>query len=98
MVAEGTHGYKIYWVTWFWLLVLTVLEVSLVLVRPPKILLIVGLVTMALMKATLIVAYFMHLRWERLSLVYVVVTPMFLLAIVMLALMGPDALHVLYSR
>lgn len=99
-MTETKHagGYKIYAVTWFWLLVITMLEVGVVLVHVPKTVLIVSLLVMALMKAALIVAYFMHLRWERLSLVYVVITPMFFLALVLFAFLGPDAVHVLRSR
>lgn len=99
-MAEKGHGggYKIYAVTWFWLLIITMLEVGIVIAHVPKIFLIISLLILALMKAALIVAYFMHLRWERLSLIYTVITPMFFLAIVIFAFMGPDALHVLHSR
>jgi len=69
-----------------------------VLVHLPRGLLVFLLLTMALMKAALITAYFMHLRYERLSLVYAVVTPMFFLAIVIFAFMGPDALSVMHLR
>lgn len=99
-MSEGAHpsGYRIYGVVWFWLLVITLLELGAVLVHLPRGLLIGLLVTMALMKAALIIAYFMHLRYEKLSLVYAVVTPMFFLAIVIFAFMGPDALSVLHHR
>lgn len=99
-MAEGTHGggYKIYFTVWFWLLVITLLEIGLVLVHVPKALLVFSLITLALMKAALIMAYFMHLRYERLNLIYAVVTPMFFLAIVLFAFVGPDALHVFRSR
>ncbi len=91
-------GYRIYGVVWFWLLVLTLLELGAVLVHVPRGALVSLLLIMALMKAALIIAYFMHLRYERLSLVYTVVTPMFFLAIVIFAFMGPDALSVLHRR
>jgi cytochrome c oxidase subunit 4 len=98
-VAEGQHegGYRSYIVTWAWLLVLTVLEVGIVLVRVPKVLLVLSLVTLALMKAALIMAYFMHLRYERLSLVYVVVTPLFLGVILFFGL-APDAINTFLLR
>lgn len=99
-MTEGTHsgGYKIYFTVWFWLLVITLLEIGIVLVHVPKALLVFSLITLALMKAALIMAYFMHLRYERLNLIYAVVTPMFFLAIVLFAFVGPDALHVFRSR
>lgn len=96
--AHVATDYRVYGVVWFWLLALTLLELGAVLVHLPRTLLIVLLLIMALMKAALIIAYFMHLRYERLSLVYAVVTPMFFLAIVIFAFMGPDALSVLHRR
>ncbi|MER3455529.1 MAG: cytochrome C oxidase subunit IV [candidate division GAL15 bacterium] len=62
---HAQHGYGIYGVTWFWLLVITVVEVGITLLHLPRGLLIFGLVILALGKAALIMAYFMHLRWER---------------------------------
>lgn len=90
-------GYRSYLVTWFWLLVITVLEVGIVLVHVPKAVLAISLVTLALMKAALIMGYFMHLRYERLSLIYAVVAPLFLAVILFFAL-APDAVNVLRSR
>lgn len=90
-------GYRSYLVTWFWLLVITVLEVAIVLVRVPKVLLAISLMTLALMKAALIMGYFMHLRYERLSLVYAVVLPLFL-AVVLFFGLAPDAVNVFRLR
>jgi cytochrome c oxidase subunit 4 len=97
---EAVHpaDYRIYGVVWFWLLVLTLLELGIVLVHVPRVLLVGSLLILALMKAALIIAYFMHLRYEKLSLVYAVITPMFFLAIVLFAFIGPDALSVFSRR
>ena len=99
-MADTGHegGYRIYAVTWFWLLAITILELAVVLLGVPKILLATTLVVMALLKAALIVAYFMHLRYEKLSLVYAVVVPMFFLAIILFSGVGPDALSVFNLR
>ncbi len=94
---EHEGGYRTYLVTWFWLLVITVLEVAIVLVRVPKALLAISLVTLSLMKAALIMGYFMHLRYERLSLVYAVVLPLFL-AVVLFFGLAPDAVNVFRLR
>jgi len=94
---QHESGYKTYAVTWFWLLVLTLLELGIVLAHVPKTLLIISLIVLALMKATLIVAYFMHLRYERLSFVYAVVIPLFLGVILFFGL-APDAINVLHLR
>jgi len=99
-VAEPRHegGYKGYVITWLWLLVITVLEISVVLVGLPKPLLATLLVMMSLMKAALIVAYFMHLRYERVAFIYTVIAPMIVLIVVLVAFVAPDAVHVLTSR
>ena len=95
--TEHVGGYRIYVVTWFWLLIITMLEIGIVLVHVPKVLLALSLVTLALMKAALIVAYFMHLKYERLNFIYAVVAPLFLGVILFFALV-PDALNVLHLR
>jgi cytochrome c oxidase subunit 4 len=99
-VAEGEHGgdYRSYWVTWFWLLVITILEVAIVLLRVPRAVLATTLMILALMKAALIMAYFMHLKYERLSLIYTVVVPMVVLAVILFSFVGPDALSVQHLR
>lgn len=95
--AHQTGGYRIYVVVWFWLLVFTLIEVGVVLLGVAQWILVTSLLVLALMKAALIIAYFMHLRYERLSLIYTVVTPL-LLGFVLFAALGPDALHVFFSR
>jgi cytochrome c oxidase subunit 4 len=99
-ITEPGHegGYRIYAVTWFWLLAITVLELGVVILGVPKILLATTLIAMAILKAGLIMAYFMHLRYEKLSLIYAIVVPMFFLAIVLFSGVGPDALSVLGLR
>ncbi|OFX13263.1 MAG: hypothetical protein A2V59_09485, partial [Armatimonadetes bacterium RBG_19FT_COMBO_69_19] len=91
-------GYRIYAVTWFWLLAITVVELAIVLMHVPKLVLATALIIMALLKAWLIVAYFMHLRYERLSLVYAVMVPMVFLAVILWTGTFPDALNVFNLR
>ncbi|HXF81186.1 MAG TPA: cytochrome C oxidase subunit IV family protein [bacterium] len=95
---EHSGGYRIYAVTWFWLLVITLVELAIVLLHVPKLVLATALIVMALLKAGLIVAYFMHLRYERLSFVYAVLVPMVFLAVVLWTGVFPDALNVLRLR
>ena len=100
-MAETEHGgggYRVYAVTWFWLLVITVLELAIVLLHVPKIILAAALVIMAFLKAGLIVAYFMHLKYEKLSLVYTAVVPMVFLAVILFSFVAPDAIHVFRLR
>lgn len=95
--TEHRGGDRIYLVTWGWLLIITVLEVGIVVAHVPRVILAVSLIIMSLMKAILIVAYFMHLKYERLNFVYTVVTPLFLGVILFFALV-PDALNTLRLR
>ena len=98
MAETEAGGYRIYVVTWLWLLAITVVELAIVLMHVPKLILATALVIMALLKAGLIVAYFMHLRYERLSFIYAVAVPMVLLAVVLWTGTFPDALHVFNLR
>lgn len=67
--APTTHKQPRYMVIFWWLLALTVLEVLASMELPigegPKIVL---LVSMAIVKALLVALYFMHLKFERVSL------------------------------
>lgn len=73
--AHEHGGNRLYLITWVWLLVITVLEVGVVLLHVPRALLVAILLLLTLMKAFLIVANYMHLRFERFVLVYVILVP-----------------------
>jgi len=72
---EHDHGNRLYFTTWLWLLVITVLEVGVVLFHLPRALLVGILLLMTVLKSVLIVANFMHLRFEKLNMIYVIITP-----------------------
>jgi len=54
-------------------------------------------VTFMLLKAGLIVAIFMHMRWERLALIYTILIPPLCL-LVLIGLMSIEASHTLSAR
>jgi cytochrome c oxidase subunit 4 len=91
--GAGDHapaGLKVmYWV-WTWLLVITLVEVFLAYLQVPPTMMLVALIGMSLVKAALIVSYFMHLKFERLSLVYTIVPAMICTMLLMNAIF-PDA-------
>ena len=95
--AQGGVWYRTYVVTWFWLLVITGLELGVVFAGLPKTLVVTLLVILALMKATLIAAYFMHLRNERLNLIFAIVAPLVLIVMLVLGV-ARDALNVFFLR
>src|SRR5271170_337078 len=59
---------KLFATVWFWLLLTTGVEVFLAYLRLAPVLMLTILVGLSLIKAALIVSYFMHLRFERLGL------------------------------
>ena len=75
---------------WFWLLGLTGLEVLLGYIQLPVIYMLVILMGVSIIKAALIVAYFMHLRFERVNLILTIV-PAVVIAICLLLVFFPDS-------
>src|SRR2546430_13525521 len=76
---------------WVWLLALTGFEVFLGYKHLPVIYMLVILMGASIVKAALIVAYFMHLRFERLNLILTIV-PALVIAICLLLVFFPDSL------
>ena len=75
---------------WFWLLLLTGFEVFLGYIQLPVIYMLVILMGASIIKAALIVAYFMHLRFERLNLILTIV-PALVICICLLLVFFPDS-------
>lgn len=72
------------------LLILTLVEVYLAYIKVSLVLMLVILLGLSIIKAALIVAYFMHLRFERLSLVLTLV-PALVVCICLLFVFFPDS-------
>ena len=81
---------KLFISIWVWLLLLTGFEVFLGYVRLPVIYMLVILMGASIIKAALIVAYFMHLRFERLNLILTIV-PALVICICLLMVFFPDS-------
>ena len=81
---------KLFISIWTWLLLLTGLEVFLGYVQLPLVYMLVILMGASIIKAALIVAYFMHLRFERLNLVLTIV-PAVVICICLLLVFFPDS-------
>ncbi len=90
-MTEGTHpaGYRIYYITWGWLLVLTLLALGIGYVDMPGGIKAVLLVGTTLAKVVVIAAIFMHLRFEKLNLVLITFTPL-ILALILFFFIVPD--------
>jgi cytochrome c oxidase subunit IV len=96
-----SSGYKTYVITWGWLLVLTALALGVGYTHTPEGLKAFLLVCATLAKVLVIVAMFMHLRYERLNLILITFVPL-VLAIVLFSFTFPDAMgnanHVIRVR
>ena len=75
---------------YLWLLLLTGFEVFLGYIQLPVTYMLVILMGASIVKAALIVAYFMHLRFERLPLVLTIV-PALVVCICLLMVFFPDS-------
>jgi len=86
--------YRTYWTTWGVLLVLTMVMIVLDQAGLPRSTFLVLVLLAMGMKACLIAAYFMHLRFERPFLVLAVVIGLPLNAAILFTLIAPDALRI----
>ena len=74
------HPIKIYLWIWFLLFVLSAFSYAVDYIGFQGMLRWTLIITFMLMKAGLIVAVFMHMMWERLALIYAILTPPIALA------------------
>jgi len=81
---------KLFISIWVWLVALTLVEIFLAYKPMPIHLMLMVLLGLSIIKAALIVAYFMHLKFERLSLILTLV-PMLLVCIMLLFVFFPDS-------
>jgi cytochrome c oxidase subunit 4 len=88
---------KLFSIVWGWLLFLTAVEVFLAYKQVPLHIMLTILLGLSVIKAALIVAYFMHLRFERLSLVLTLV-PMLVICICLFMVFFPDSFRALALR
>ena len=90
--AHGEHGgsNRENIVIWGALLALTALEVFLAYIQINVTLMLIILMGASIIKAALIVAYFMHLKFERLSLILTIV-PTIVVLLCLFAILFPDS-------
>ena len=87
-MAQG--GMRVMYIVWVWLLVLTLLEVALAYFKVPTHIMLVALLGMSVGKAALIVAWFMHMKYERYSLVMTLI-PATIACILLFNIVWPDS-------
>lgn len=82
---------RLFFSVWGWLLLLTAFEVFLGYIQLSLIYMLVILMGASIIKAALIVAYFMHLRFERLNLILTIVPALVICICLMLLVFFPDS-------
>ncbi len=95
MGHHAAAGYKLYWITWSILLVLTLIMLALDQSPLPRLAFVLVMVTAMLAKAVLIAGNFMHLRFERVALPLMVIVGLLINATILFGLIVPDAMRIL---
>ena len=88
--AVGIPAFTRVWIT---LLVLTGIEVFLAYEQVPTMIMLTALLGLSIIKGALIIAYFMHLKFERLSL-FLTLFPMLILCILLMLMFLGDATRI----
>ena len=94
--AEESHvsvGIPTFVKVWVALLVITGAEVLLAYEQVPTLIMLTVLVGLSVIKAALIIAYFMHLKFERFSL-FLTLFPMLIFCILLMLILLGDATHI----
>ena len=97
-IDEVEHGtIKSFTVVWIILLILTGIEVLLAYEQVNPVIMLTILVGLSVIKAALIIAYFMHLKFERFSL-FLTLFPMLIFCILMMMVFIPDSMRLVLMR
>jgi cytochrome c oxidase subunit 4 len=97
-VEEAEHGTtKSFAVIWIILLVFTGIEVFLAYEQITPVIMLTALIGLSVVKAALIIAYFMHLKFERFSL-FLTLFPMLIFCILMMFVFMPDSMRAMIMR
>ena len=84
------HKSPNYMAIFWWLFILTVIEIGVIFLPVIKLVIAVLLIALAVSKASLVAMYFMHLRFERRTMGLIAVTPL-ALGTLLVFLLIPDS-------
>ena len=94
MTTHEHPSNRLFILVWLGLLGLTIVELILAYEALSVGMMLIVLMSLSVIKAGMIMAYFMHLRYERFSLVLTLI-PMLIICICLMASFFPDSLRVL---
>lgn len=90
-----SHGTKDLWKVFIWLSIITVVDIVLYFMMPPNMGRNLLFVALGLVKAFLIVGTFMHLKYERMNLILIIVVPMLFIVGLVMALLKEGGSHMM---
>ena len=93
--ATTAHPYRVYWITWIILLGITVAMLAAESFHMPRWFLIAFLLLFMMVKAVMIGGNFMHLRYERRNLAFMVAAGILVTSLILFLFIRPEARHVL---
>ena len=96
--SHAVGSTKLFVMVWVWLAVITFIEVFLGYERLRPHLMLTLLVVLSLVKAALIVSYFMHLKYEKISLTLLLIPSTIFCICMILIFFMPDGLRLLQIR
>jgi cytochrome c oxidase subunit 4 len=88
-MTTTAHAEPNYIGVFWWLLALTILEIAVIYLPILRLAVVILLVALAISKASLVALYFMHLKFERVPLGVIALTP-FILCVFLILMLVPD--------
>ena len=92
-MSSNGAGMRIMYMVWGWLVAMTIVEVVLAYFQVPILIMLVVLIALSALKSVLIVAYFMHMKFERISL-FLTLIPAAIACILLFNVFFPDSVRV----
>ena len=92
---NAAHPYRIYWITWVFLLMVTVAMLGAEILHLPRWFLIAFLLVFMMVKAVMIGGNFMHLRFEKRNLAFMVFASIMVTTLILFFYIAPESQHVL---
>jgi cytochrome c oxidase subunit 4 len=89
MTEAAVHKQPNYMGVFWWLLALTIIELGVIYLPVSKLAIAIMLIVLAVTKAALVALYFMHLKFERVTLGWIALSP-FILCVFLILMLLPD--------
>src|SRR4029077_10945794 len=96
--VDAVRSTRLFLMVWIWLAVITFIEVFLSYERLRPDLMLSLLVVLSLVKAALIVSYFMHLKYEKISLALILIPATIFCICMIIIFFMPDGARLMQMR